>query len=203
MLDERTRVMIADYDEIRDVVMWPFEEKLEIKFLNDKLFKSEGDVYVVKDIGTYKSLDMMNSVIYKYEKAILVKPFLSHPFNLRCFLICSGKRKSIAPEYISSSNNHVKVLKFVSGLIGYAEVWRSMLMKKNRENKSEIGNRENKSENKSEIMNENKSENSNPNENLTAISSESDIFFNEKYRIASMFDAALRELYHTDQKKLL
>lgn len=64
---------------------------LEIKFISETLNKSKAKIYKIENIHLFNTMKFLNEEVAKYEKAYLMKPFLSNPFNMDMYLICYNK----------------------------------------------------------------------------------------------------------------
>lgn len=122
-LDRRTLAQINDLKDMKGLLRYPFNVKLELAFIATSIVnRPDLHVYRVENIYTRQALNEINEYVCKYNHTFLVKPMLSSPFIFEGYLFCYDRRKpKIADKRIA--NNTLKLQRFVLALTALAEIW--------------------------------------------------------------------------------
>lgn len=96
---------------------------LEIKFMSEILNKSKPKIYKIENIHQFNTIKYLNEEVIKYEKAYLIKPFLSNPFDMDMYLICYNKLDDWKDENNGIIINNIsKIKRFIYMILANSEM---------------------------------------------------------------------------------
>lgn len=96
---------------------------LEIKFISETLNKNKPKIYKIENIHQFNTIKFLNEEAIKYEKAYLMKPFLSNPFDMNMYLICYNKLNGWKDENKSIIINNIpKIKRFIYAVLANSEM---------------------------------------------------------------------------------
>ena len=132
ILDKSILSIIKSFEDVAKITDFYFDEMLELMFLKDILFNNEEiEVYKIQNIQTLSSIHALNILAIRYEKAILVKLFLSNPLSTDFYLLCYKEihKKIRVPKNFFIVSNLQKIKRFL-----YLVLSNGMVIMKNKDN---------------------------------------------------------------------
>lgn len=95
---------------------------LEIKFISELISKDTPVILKVENPYVVKVLAKLNETISEYEKAFIIKPFLSNPLDMTFYVLCYNKRNIDDPRiYRHVINNNQKMKRYLFTVAANAE----------------------------------------------------------------------------------